>query len=41
MEQKPPSNFARVRRKPKRAAYDMATIHAILSAFMNPKTASC
>ena len=32
MEQKPPSDFARVRRLPKRAAYDMATIHAILDA---------
>lgn len=32
MEQKPPSDFARVRRKPQRAAYDMATIHAILDA---------
>lgn len=32
MEQTPPSDFARVRRKPQRAAYDMATIHAILDA---------
>ncbi len=34
MEQQPPSPFARVRRKPQRAAYDMATIHAILDAGM-------
>ncbi len=32
MEQNPPSDFARARRKPQRAAYDMATIHAILDA---------
>lgn len=32
MEQKPPSDFARIRRKPQRGAYDMATIHAILDA---------
>ena len=32
MEQKPPSDFARLRRKPKRGAYDMETIHAIIDA---------
>lgn len=32
MEQHPPSDFARLRRKPQRGAYDRATIHAIIDA---------
>lgn len=32
MEQAPPSDFARLRRKHQRGAYDMATIHAVLDA---------
>jgi hypothetical protein len=32
MEPSPPSDFARLRRKHQRGAYDMATIHAILDA---------
>ena len=32
MEQKPPSAFTRIRRKPQRGSYDIATIHAILDA---------
>ncbi|CAH2600827.1 Pyridoxamine 5'-phosphate oxidase family protein [Rhodovastum atsumiense] len=32
MQPTPPSDFARLRRKPQRGAYDQATIHAILDA---------
>lgn len=32
MEQQPPSDFARIRRKPTRGAYDRTTIYAILDA---------
>ena len=32
MQANPPSDFAQLRRKPKRGAYDMPTIHAIIDA---------